>query len=98
MVHDTEPIMPAQLMPARPGTALLRKDGQIRQGRGFFLAPWALREIDRLTKWLRKHHSPYPAAVSSALKQQPTKEFGSIPADFIFTQPLGTERLGPPPP
>src|SRR5690348_4804103 len=42
ILDDAESIMPAQLMPARPRTALLRTNGQIRQGRGFFLAPWAL--------------------------------------------------------
>src|SRR5205823_13737993 len=89
--------MPAQLMPSRPGTALLRMNGQIRQGRGFFLAPWALHELDRLAQRLIKDHSTCISAVSRALKQEPSKGFRPMPAGFIFTHPLGSERLGPPP-
>jgi len=88
MLDEVERIMPAEMMPPRPGTVVLRTDGEIRQGRGFFLARWALREIDRLTQLLSKDHSAYLASVSRALNQQPDRTFGAVPPDFIWRTTL----------
>jgi len=42
-------------------------------------------------------HAAYLADLSNALTQEPSTEFGPTPSGFIFTNPLGSERLGPAP-
>lgn len=98
LLDDTEPIMHFQLMPTRPPTAMLLKSGQIRQGRGRFLAPWALAEIDRLAQVLRERHSSYLSDLAAALNQESAGGFRPLPSGMIFADTISSARIGPPPP
>lgn len=97
LLDDAEPILHAQMMPSRPASAILLTDGQIREGRGRFLAPWALAEVERLTGTLVEHHAEYLADVSAALREQPSRNFTPVPEGFVFSDPLPAMRIGPPP-
>ncbi|HET7552697.1 MAG TPA: hypothetical protein VFK04_15500 [Gemmatimonadaceae bacterium] len=98
MLDKTERILHAQMMPSRPATAILLPDGQIREGRGRFLAPWALAEIDRLAAVLLAEHAEYVSDLTAALQLRPNSRFTTAPPDFVFAEPLVGMRVGPSPP
>jgi hypothetical protein len=97
-LDDAESVMHPQMMPSRPPAALLETDGQLRQGRGHFLAPWVLAEVSRLSRILLEQHAGYLASVSKALNQQPDREFVPVPPGFILADKVGSARIGPVPP
>lgn len=97
VLDEAEPLMNAGAMPSRPATAYLLGSGEFRQGRGKRLAPWALREIDRLAAVLTSKHSSYIDGVSDALKGGKSS-FGLPPDDLIIKDPSGQVRVGPAPP
>lgn len=98
ILDDAEPILQLQMMPARPSTAVLRSDGQIRHGRGYLLAPWALDEIGRLAGVLREHHRDYLRSISAALSQDGAPEFQPLPPGLVFADTIRSARIGPGPP
>ena len=97
ILHRHENIMPPAMMPSKSSVAWLLSSGEIRQGRGKNLAPWAITEIDRLAILLFGDHRAYISGVQDAL-QGGTKTFSTLPEDFIIQDESGFCRLGPAPP
>lgn len=98
IVDDAETILPQELMPFRPPTALLLSNGKIRTGRGYFLPDWAVAEVDRLAAVLCREHRDYLENLSAALRQEFPPGFVAHEPGMIFEDAADSSRVGPPPP
>jgi hypothetical protein len=97
ILSERESVMPIQEMPSSPPSATLLANGEMIQGRGKRLAPWAIEEIDRIAKSLAQDHGTYIEQIENALKGK-TGLFSKVPADFPLSDPTGFARVGPRPP
>jgi hypothetical protein len=94
LVDDVETILKPMFMPDRSPTALLDREGKLRQGRGFFVAPWAEAEIQRVADTLEREYDSYLSELSAALQQRQSRIFRQMEPGFFFSDPIGSERIG----
>lgn len=97
LLDDVESVLPAPLMPTRPTGALFLKNGQIRQPRGFVLAPWVLAETDRVATALLQEQRQYLEQVAEALRQGVTADFRPVTPGMVFADTIFSMRFGPVP-
>jgi hypothetical protein len=96
LVDWHEQIVIPPLMPRRPPLVYVLPNGDVRQGRGRVIAPWAISEIDRIAHVLSATHLSYFEAIIGAFRGD-VAPFTRVPADFIIADTRGSARLGPPP-
>jgi hypothetical protein len=96
-VDRVETILKLQLMPYSGGSAIIWSSGEIREGRGRFLAPWALEEIKRLSQKLVTDQNDYLCEIGNVLRQRPSKLFEPLTPGLIFADTLPLARVGSPP-